>query len=200
MNIYDLISWLNSNSGAFMAVLTAIYVIATILIVMANSKMTREMRLTREQLLKPAVATSFESRRGGLNCLVLRNLGGSPASNLRIELSDEFINCLPKENQEGFRALKSASLKIVPKQELIFSCGGPQEWGKLSKADIEGNLIYDDIFNKKNKEHFSIDLESYTGVLRYGTEMDELTTTIKRSFEELKKAFQPHEGEMKERT
>jgi hypothetical protein len=89
---------------------------------------------------------------------------------------------------------------MVPRQELIFCCGGPQDWEKLSKADIEGDLIYDDIFNKTNKEHFSIDIASFTGVLRYGTEMDELTTTIKRGFEEVKNALQSHGGEAKQKT
>ena len=166
MNICDLLSWLNSNSGAFMAVLTAIYVGATILILRANSKITREMRLSREQLLKPLLVMSFETRRGGLMCLVLRNLGGSTASKLRIELSDDSISCLPKD-QERFKKAKSASLTIVPKQEIIFPCGGPGYWEKLSKANIEGNLIYDDIFNKTNKEHFSINIESYEGTLIY---------------------------------
>ncbi len=148
------------------------------------------MRLTREQLLKPTLVTSFESRRGGLNCFVLRNLGGSPINNLRIELADEFINSLPNEKQERFRSLSSASLTMAPRQDLIFCCGGPQDWPKLSKADIEGNLIYRDIFNKTNKEHFSIDIHSYEWVLRYGTEMDELTTTIKKGFGELNKTLQ----------
>jgi hypothetical protein len=101
-----------------MAILTAVYVVATILIVKANSAIIREMRLSREQLLKPVLVTSFESRRGGLMCLVLRNLGGSTASNLKIELSDESISNLPKD-QERFKRLRLASLTIVPKQELI---------------------------------------------------------------------------------
>jgi hypothetical protein len=200
MNIYTLISWLNSNSGALMPLLTTIYVFTTVWILRANLKMTNQMRLSREQLLKPALVASFESRRGGLNCFVLRNLGGSLISNLRIELSDEFINSLPNEKQERFRSLSSASLTMVPRQELIFCCGGPQDWPKFSKADIEGNLIYHDIFNKTNKEHFSIDIQSYEWTLRYGTEMDELTTTIKKGFGELNKTFQLHKGETKERT
>ena len=200
MNICNLISWLNTNSVAFIAILTAIYAIATIWIVVVNLRMTKEMRLSREQLLKPALVTSFESRRGGLNCFVLRNLGGSPVSNLRIELSNEFINSLPDEKQGSFRSLNSASLTMVPRQELIFVCGEPRDWPKLSKADIEGNLIYHDIFNKTNKDHFFIDIASFTETLRYGTEMDELTTTIKKGFEELKKALHPHEGEVKETT
>ena len=80
-------------------------------------------------------------------CLVLKNLGGSTASNLRIELSDESISYLPKD-QERFKRLRLASLTIVPKQELIFPCGGPQYWEKLSKANIEGDIVYNDIFNR----------------------------------------------------
>ena len=201
MNICNLFSWLNANSGAFVAVLTAIYVLATILIFLANFKVIREMRLSREQLLRPLLVMSFESRRGGLMCLVLRNLGGSTANNLRVELSGDSINYLPKD-QERFKNLKSASLTIVPKQEIIFPCGGPQYWEKLSKANIEGDLFYNDTFNKTNKEHFSIDIESFGGTLIHGTEMDELTTTLKRSLGELKDAIQSlkedHEVEFKQ--
>jgi hypothetical protein len=132
---------------------------------------------------------SFESRRGGLMCLILRNLGGSTATKLRVELSDDSINCFPKD-QERFKKLKSASLTIVPKQEIIFPCGGPGYWEGLLKANIEGDLVYNDIFNKTNKEHFSINIESYSGTLIYGTEMDELTTTLKRGLNDLKEALQ----------
>lgn len=190
MNICELLSRLNSNQGAIMAVLTAIYVAATILIVWTNYKVIREMRLGREQLTKPVLVASFESRRGGLMCLVLRNLGGSTASKLRIEfLSDDFFISLPEDRREQFKRLKSESLTIVPKQEIILSIGGPQFWKGIAEKRIEGRIVYNDTSNKTNEEPFSIDPESFKGKLLYGTEMDELTTTIKRGFDKIEKAL-----------
>ena len=78
----------------------------------------------------------------------------------------------------------------MPKQEIIFHIGGPSYWKNILKTKIEGNLIYNDIFNKTNEEPFSIDIESFEGTLIYGTEIDELTTTIKRGLDNLERTLQ----------
>lgn len=50
-----MIGWLNSNQGFVMSILTAVYVIATIVIVIYNRKSIKEMQRTREEESRPYV-------------------------------------------------------------------------------------------------------------------------------------------------
>lgn len=187
INLIDL-KWFNDNIGITNVILTGAYVIVTFFILRSNQKTVKEMRLAREQQIKPSILISFEVRRKGMFCLVVRNLGGSPARNLRISINDLWIQCLPMQQiQERFLKLKSASLTIVPKQEILFCIGGTSDYEKISKEDLRGIVTYLDIFNRQCIEEFYIDIDSYGGALIYGPEIDELTGTIKNGLEEIKR-------------
>ena len=188
-----MISWLNQNAGATTAILTAAYVITTIIITIFNYKTIREMQLSREQLIKPQIVISFETRRKGLLCIVLRNLGGSVATNLNISLSESFIDCLPRD-KERFKNFNNLSITIVPKQEIIFPCGGPQDFSSISKTTLSGTITYIDTFNREYNELFSIDTKSYGGALLCGPEIDELTATIDKGLDNIKKEIKNFKG------
>ena len=174
----DIIGALNNNSGSVSAILTFVYVVATILILLMNGQIVKEMRRARDQQLKANIVASFESRRKGLMCFVLRNLGGSGVNGLSVEISPDFINCLNKEQAAKFRKLKDASLTIVPNQEVIYVAGGPQAFEKLTQARLKGTISYTDAFGKRRSENFCIEIASYEGALLYGPGLDELTATI----------------------
>jgi len=68
VSVTEMINWLNQNSGATIAILTAVYVIATMIIVIYYHKTVKEMEYARKQEIKPQIAISFETRRKGLLC------------------------------------------------------------------------------------------------------------------------------------
>lgn len=180
----EIINWLNQNAGATSAILTAVYVIATIIIIFYNHKTVKEMRHTRKQEIKPQIVLSFETRRKGLLCLVVKNSGSSAAKNLKIELSNDWIDNLPRK-QDVFRKLSDASLILVLDQEFVFTLGGPGDFDSISKENLNANIKYTDVFDEENEEEFFFDFESYGGMLLYGPKMDELTTTIKKGIEDI---------------
>lgn len=161
-----------------MAILTFVYVVATIVIVVKNGQVVREMRRAREQQLKPNIVLCFELRRKGLMCFVLRNLGGSVVNKLSVDVSTEFIDSLREEYQTKFRALKSVALTIVPNQEVIYVAGGPLDFGRIARVPLRGTITYKDVFGRTNNEKFNVNVESYRGALLYGPGLDELTATI----------------------
>ncbi len=180
-----LISWLNYNSGFVSACLTFVYVVATIFILTKNHQLVLEMRRSREQQIKANIVASFETRRKGLMCFVLRNMGGSVANELNINISDEFINSLDEKEGNKLRKLKSASLTIIPKQEVIFVAGVVGYFAKLTQSQLKGTITYKDVFGKSQIENFNIDIESYGESLLYGPGLDELTTIIDRGLENI---------------
>ncbi|WP_320129633.1 hypothetical protein [uncultured Sphaerochaeta sp.] len=54
-----MINWFNSNQGFVMIILTFAYVVATIIIVVYSSKSTKEMKITRENELRPYIFGQF---------------------------------------------------------------------------------------------------------------------------------------------
>lgn len=182
----EIINWLNKNAGTTSAILTAVYVIATIIIIFYNHKTVNEMKYTRKQEIKPQIVLSFETRRKGLLCLVVKNTGNSAAKNLKIKLSNNWIDSLPRK-QDMFRKLSNASLILVPNQEFVFTLGGPGDFNSISKENLNANIKYTDIFDEENAEEYFFDFESYGGMLLYGPQIDELTTTIKKGFKDITK-------------
>ena len=176
----DIIGAVDSLSGFVSAILTLVYVIATIWILIKNGQVVKEMRRAREQQLKANMVATFESRRKGLMCFVLRNLGGSAVNGLSVDISPDFVNCLDEERAATFRKLKNASLTIIPNQEVIYVAGGPQAFKKLAEAQLKGTISYTDVFGKRWSENFCIEIASYKGALLYGPGLDELTATIDR--------------------
>jgi hypothetical protein len=181
----DIVQWLNSNSGFVMAVLTFVYVAATAIIVVANTLVVREMRKTREQQLKPNIVASFEIRRKGLMCFVIRNHGGSTANELKVDVSEEFIKKLGDSEQAKFRGLRSASLTIVPNQEVIHTAGGSKDFAKLAESHLVGAVSYKDPSGKTRVQKFDIWIESFKNALLYGPVLDELTATLDQRLREI---------------
>lgn len=76
-----LVSFLNANQGAIMALLTFVYVIATIIIVVFNKKTIDEMKVAREEESRPYVFAyfAFVARETKTCTLVVKNYGKTGA-------------------------------------------------------------------------------------------------------------------------
>ena len=83
----DLLKWINANQGAIMAILTLIYVVATIFILRANSSSVKEMEKTREEENRPYVVAYLDSNTHGVVKFVLKNIGKTMAFDTRVEVS-----------------------------------------------------------------------------------------------------------------
>jgi hypothetical protein len=187
--ISNVIAWLNINSGFVMALLTLSYVITTFLIVRLNSQTVDEMRNTREEQMKAKIVVGLETRRRSLVCLVLRNIGGSIALNLSVSIEEDFLKCIDASCAEKLRKLKSASLTIVPNQELIYSIGGVGDYDNLIKSRLRGTIVYSDISQKEIIFNFNIDIESYGGILLHESELDELNSLLNKKLDDIATAI-----------
>lgn len=97
----EMIAWLNSNDGFAMAVLTFVYVIATIFICVFNGKsasVTRkqieESQRQFEESNRAHIIPRFITLEGQLYCLAFHNIGKTMADKLIINVSSEWLECL----------------------------------------------------------------------------------------------------------
>ena len=176
------ISWLNENSGVVMAVLTLVYVIATILICIFNAK---SAKATKEQTLesirqyrnanRPNIVPCFTMIEGELFCLTFKNIGNECAKNLKISINQEWISCFNtalKQKQMPGDMVKSLEnlFFIEPQGEIKFVLmipgDGTTMYEELSKEKIIIQLnYYRNDLSENFTESFEMDLLSMSGLI-----------------------------------
>ena len=83
----EIIDWLNLHNGFVMSVLTLVYVVATLLILVANHNSVKEMRRTREEDNRPYIIVFLESKKTGPINIVVKNIGKTIAKGTTINIT-----------------------------------------------------------------------------------------------------------------
>lgn len=174
----ELVEFLDQHSGAVMAVLAAVYVVATVLIFWANYRAVQEMRAARIASLRPRLAVYLDSPDGGLAFLVIENRGASTAHRVRVRFPPDFGKRLDELHGEGAESspflgerilslLERGSLVLAPGQSLyygVFPVPGKYDRYK-GLGEVEGEAIYDWEFGRAEREPFVLDFRSFEGTL-----------------------------------
>lgn len=170
----ELIAWANNNTGFLMAVLTAVYVIATIWIVYESRRNNRLMSLFEKDRIRPHVVFWIEAEmqtHGQYFSTIqfvgkVRNEGASTAHDVQIMTTPK-LSARRSANKEDKNAyytlsfLENSTSILVPKQMLIETIG-PTEF--LLKDNDENDLKfkvlieYKDISGEKYSSAYFIDL------------------------------------------
>ena len=107
--------------------ITAIYVIATILICIfsyRSAKGTREQvqeqKRQFDEVNRPNIDITFECIRNGLICLKLENTGRKLAQNIKLAFNKDFIECMKK--------IDYAEETLIELSKSIFRLGIGQKW------------------------------------------------------------------------
>lgn len=174
----ELVEFLDQHSGAVMAVLTAFYVVATVLIFWANYRAVREMRDARIASLRPRLAVYLDAPDGGLAFLVVENRGASAAYRVRVRFPPDFAKRLNEAHGEraergpflGERILsllERGSLVLAPSQRFHYGAfpmpGMYDRYKEL--GEVEGEVVYDWEFGRGEREPFVLDFRSFEGAL-----------------------------------
>ncbi len=177
-----IIEWINGNNGFIIAILTLVYVIATILIcifnyksAIATKKQTEESRRQYMDSNRPNIIPCFTMVEGQLFCLTFRNIGNECAKRLRIKINEEWLQCFDKAlEQKKLPGDMRRSLKneffIVPNDEIKFVLmipgDGTTMHKELGKEKIKINLKYsrNDLTEEFN-EDFELDLVAMSGII-----------------------------------
>ena len=171
-----IISWLNDNSGFIMALLTFVYVVATILICFFNYK---SAKATTDQTMESYKQFIENSRariipkiielEGDIICLSFQNIGKDIATDVIINVNEQWLKKLEKtftypEVAEHLRTIKKKKLFLTVDQQLcygLFVAGnGHNDYDILATVPLKIDISYKSM-DKEYKEHFDISLDGY---------------------------------------
>ncbi len=187
-----IINWLDTHSGFILGLLTFAYVLATIMIYIANNKAVKEMRLSRIEESRPYVFASFGIDQRKMVELIIKNSGKTMARDVYITTEPELK--YPKE--PDYPLAKSGLINemipcLYPGQEIraFFAAEWEvkEENGKRPKFIF--NVQYKDSLGKGNtySEKYIYDFNIVNGVV---TAPQKTVHELVKEVEKLRKEFE----------
>lgn len=185
--IVNMIEWSNSNSGFLLVLLTAIYVSATIIILLvmmksnklAHRSLGQAVELEKSRVrpyLYLTIKTMSKRDADGLPGLpyayvLLKNHGKSQAYNVTVEINP-LLYSQPTINGKKIKYvpyfIESVTPNIVPEQTLVDSLGFTQGIFEIYKQPVFNGIIkYSDSLGTEYTTRFSIDLAVMSNTSAY---------------------------------
>lgn len=166
--MHYIIEWLNTNNGFAMALLTLVYVVATIFICIFNyqsalaaRKQTEEAQKQFEESNRAKVIPRFIALEGQLYCLAFHNVGHTMAEHLVISVSKEWLDCLRRTQKNSdvadvLDALRNIEIFLPEGDKYLYSicipADGTGDYTLLCQAPLEIDISYtsgNKIYSKK---------------------------------------------------
>ena len=149
-----MIGWLNSNSGAVMAVLTLVYVTATVVLVALSWWNIHALWELDRRRSRPHVVFDLVAKEGVVHA-VLRNIGATAATDVRVEVTP----ALQRDGEVSSLMLQTIAY-VAPGREFWDAIDeGPAFFRRYKPARFTGLTSYRDEYGKKHGERFTIDLD-----------------------------------------
>ena len=164
-----IITWLNTNQGAMLSLLTFAYVVCTAVIVVkmasANSLTQHSLRQAVElerQRSRPYVVFDVEYRANQIVYAVLKNTGLTAAYHVKVHCHAALIN----EFSRAPSSLVSTEIEFLAPQrtleDIVANVGHfPSESEKPGPETIKGHVAYEDAQGARYSEPFSLNLAQH---------------------------------------
>lgn len=170
-----------------MVIITAIYVVATIIICYFNGKSAKAAKMQTDEMIRqynianrPNVTIYFDIIRSGLMCFIIENEGNKAAHNVSIKINKEFINGIDEgREREQLEKLATAKLYLASRQKIYICLGGQLQFSQIAKNVAEIDIAYDEY-----SEHTTIDLNQYGMFLVYTSPIEDASQNLKKMKEE----------------
>lgn len=136
----------------------------------------------RKEKQRPYLQISFELVKSSLVCLVIRNVGTTPAKLHEISFNEDFVKQLPAKAAEHSKDRKNMNISIYPQNQWVL-CLDVITPTVLSYENTKLEITY--VYSakgkkKKYKEGEIVEFKDYSGFLVYISEMDEMRGEIKK--------------------
>ena len=180
-----------------MVIITAVYVIATIFICMANIK---SATATREQLAEsrrqyeeehcPYISYQLIFENRTWYGMKFTNHGLREATHVQIKFSQEFLSSISKCSfSEGLNELNEKEFTLGIGQSYCIFFGTDEFRNNPDKKPIVGEIIYQDT-HSTYRNSFNIDFEKYATFFSVNTTADDLHSDMKKLTQELRNISQ----------
>ena len=136
----------------------------------------------RKEKQRPYLQISFELVKSSLVCLVIRNVGTTPAKLHEISFNEDFVKQLPSKASEHSKDRKNMNISIYPQNQWVL-CLDVITPTVLSYENTKLEITY--VYSakgkkKKYKESEIVEFKDYSGFLVYISEMDEMRAEVKK--------------------
>lgn len=170
----DTINQMNGGidwASAISAVCSVVSLIAIVLLL-----------VERKEKQRPYLQISFELVKSSLVCLVIRNVGTTPAKLHEISFNEDFVKQLPDKAAEHSKDRKNMNISIYPQNRWVL-CLDVITPTVLAYENTKLEITY--VYSakgkkKKYKECEIVEFKDYSGFLVYISEMDEMRGEIKK--------------------
>lgn len=149
-----MVAWLNQNAGAVMAVLTLVYVVATLALVLLNWWNLRVLRELDRRRSQPYVVFDLVGKHHAIHAVV-RNAGLTAAKDVRIQTTPQ----LERGNRTSPLTTQGVAYLAPGREFWDFIEGGPAFFQRYVPPRFSGRVSYKDTDGHEYDEPFTIDLE-----------------------------------------
>lgn len=174
------------NAEWVMVIITAVYVIATIAICIANfcsanasKKQLKEMQRQFEEENRPNIETEFHFERR--RCFIVRfiNNGRITAQNVNVRLDQKFIDSLPEQSFKDLVAKqKDKTCVIGVGQHYDLYIGSAKLRENSNWEPVTGKITYQ-AKGQTYENDFYIDIENYMTFFSTNTEQEDIIKHLK---------------------
>lgn len=186
MGFYEIIDIVTGFSTLFLVIATFLYFYQT-------KKLVKENKEMRESMNRPKIIVNYELHegKGGIFDFVIKNVGNSPAKEIRLELEND-LKCYGEEKYlSETKIFKDGIDYMVPNQEIKRFLNFTRQMNEEEFEKIyRGNITYKDVNGKTYKEKFSLDF-SYLSDLKYIEEkkIKDILKDISKDINKISKSF-----------
>lgn len=139
--------------------------------------------IERKEKKRPYLQVSFELVKSSLVCLVIRNVGETPAQLKSFSFNPDFVKQLPAQAQKSAQNRENLNISIHPKQQWVLCLDViTPEVLKYQNTQLEVTFTYTAKGKRRKcyKETEIINFNDYSGFLVYISEVDELREEVKK--------------------
>lgn len=193
----NIIEFSNENSGFIMAVLTLVYVIATIFICIFNYKSAKATKEQTNESYKQFIENTrahiipkIKELEGEILCLVFENIGKEIATEVEIDINEKWIEKLEQtktfpETADSLRKIKDKKFFLTVDQTMYYGLcipgNGFDDFKILGEEDLIIKIKYKTL-NKIYEEKYNIPLNAYN----YMVNQNDYTRLTKKQIQETK--------------
>ena len=158
-NLSIILDFLNSNSGAFTVIFTAIVALTTIVYSILTTLLVLETKKVREAQTNPKISITLRRRRFEI-ILLVRNVGFGPAYEINFEKNPDTDYDFPLAD---FNSIRSGFKSLAPNQEFGFILDNIDTLNKR-RVSLEIKITYLNNLNQKYEEEYKIDFSELTNL------------------------------------
>lgn len=187
----EFICFLDQHEGSLMVLITAIYVLATILICWANIKSARaareqlaEAKRQYEEENRPRITYEMIYENRTFYGIRFTNHGRRVANHVKIKFSQDFLDSISKFSSfDRSNTLQKQEFVLGVGQSYDYFFGADEFRNNADKKPIVGEIIYQDELRTYH-ESFQIDWDKYATFYSVNSPADDFLDEIKKLVKE----------------